>query len=157
MYVIGTWILNAVAYAVIICSLAFVAFGPVLAYWDLYGGGTAVYTALCMSLQWKVGFLHHQWNYLNVIMMAISVGGMLLYFYVLNELSAQYVSDYYYEANFVYSEGVYWFFCFFSIPLFTSLLDVVIHSFKLFFKPDTEMLYREVELEVSVCYVLFIV
>ena len=110
-----------------------------------------MYTALCMSLQCKVAFLHHQWNYLNVLMMCISVGGMLLYFYVLNELSETYVDDYGNEANFVYGEQVYWFFCFFSIPVFTAMLDVVLHSYKLFFSPDTEMLYREVELEVSMC------
>ena len=145
---IMSWISNALVYAVLICLFGYLTFHDSMVSWDLYGVGTAVYTAMCMALQMKVSFLAHQWNRVNVIIMLISVGGMLLWFYILNA-SYEYNPEYYMEANFLYKEVVYWFYCFFSIAIFTALLDFNVHSVNLFFNPSLEMLFRECELEVS--------
>lgn len=124
------------------------AFYPTFQDYDLFVGGTAVYTALCMSLQFKVMFLHHQFAYPNVIVISLSVVGMLLFFYILNIMPTDYVTDYADEANFMYAQKVYWFYCFFSIPVFVILVDLTGHGYHIFFSPTKENLFREFDLEV---------
>lgn len=143
---IGYWILNAIVFAVILCLLDFVVLGSTFSSWSLYSFGTAVYTALCMSLQAKVSFLYHQWSYPAVLTMAISVGGMVLFFYILNELPIDYIDDYGDEANYAYGQLVYWVMCFITIPIMTVMLDFTVHAYALFFAPTAEMLFREAEL-----------
>lgn len=142
------WIYNALLYAIVLCLLGYVVMWSTFEDYGLFSAGTAVYTALCMALQWKVAYLHHMWTWVNVLMMAISVGGMLLYFYILNVLSDDYVDDFYNEANYLYNQPVYWFMCFFSIPVFVALIDLIGYGAQLFFQPTLEMLYREFSLEV---------
>ena len=142
VFAIAKWIWNAILYSMVICLIAYVVVIPTFEYWSLYEAGTTVFVGLCMALQAKVAFFHHQWNYINAIAMFISVLGMFIYFLVLE--SAE--DDFYGVANHMYEQGVFWFYGFFSIPLFAVMIDVVGHQFYVFFQPTNEVLYREIEL-----------
>lgn len=141
------WILNAILYAVVICLTFYMAVAPTFTDQSLYVAGTTVFVGLCMALQCKVAFFHHQWSYPHVIVMFISVAGMLVYFLLI----AASTSDYWDVANKTYEEGIFWFFGFFSVPLFVILIDVVSYYLQWYFMPTKEMLYHELEHSVS-CY-----
>jgi len=146
---IGSWILNAIFYAVILCLMDFTVLEQTFDSWSLYAFGTAVYTALCISLQGKVSFLYHQWSWPAIFTMCLSVFGMLLFFYGLNELPIDYIDDYGDEANYAYGSLVFWVMCFLTIPFVAAMLDFIVHAYALFFAPTPEMLFREAELVVS--------
>lgn len=149
---IGSWILNAVIFAVILCLLCYTMLYSTFTDWSLYTFGTAVYTALCMSLQFKVSFLYHQWQYVNIFTMSISIGGMLLFYYILNQLPTDYINDFYGDANFDYSQTAYWALCFITIPIMVALIDFIVHAYLLLMSPSNEMLFREAELHVIYYY-----
>lgn len=146
---ICTWIGNAVMYAVLLCLLEYVVMWDTFKSYSLYVTGTMVYTALCMSLQFKVSFLYHQWSIIHVIIMAISVGGMIFFFWVLNALPIDYVEDYGGEADESYNKGIYWLWCFISVPVMCVMIDLIGYAYQMLFEPTKEMLYREFELAVS--------
>lgn len=89
----------------------------------------------------KVGFYHHQWAWPHVLVMVISVAGMLLYFLII----AASTWEYYSIANHVYLQGFYWFFAFFTVPLFVVYIDWIIYYSRLMFYPKHQMLYEEAE------------
>ncbi len=132
-------------YSMIICLVAYNVVAPTFEELGLYEAGTTVFVGLCMALQLKVAFFHHQWSYVHVVSMLISVGGMFLYFLAI----AASTDTYYMVANSVYEQGVFWFYGFFSIPLFAILLDVAGYNYYVFFAPTKEIQYRELELKVS--------
>jgi hypothetical protein len=117
------------------------------------------YTGLCMALQAKVAFLHHQWAYPNVldlisiyfyllinnlfqvVSMAISVFGMLIY-YVIVSVS---VDDYWYVGQTTMNQGIFWFYGMFSVPLFAVFVDWIGFFIYVFFWPSKETLFREIE------------
>ncbi len=142
---IARWIFNAVIYSIVLCLLSYYVCVPTFEELGIYEAGTIVFVALCMALQAKVAFFHHQWSYIHVTSMAISVGGMFLYFLAI----ASSTDDYWYVAQAIYSYGIFWFFGMFSIPLFVVLIDVVGYNFYVFFRPTQEILMREMELAVS--------
>jgi hypothetical protein len=110
----------------------------------LYEAGTIVFLALCMALQLKVAFFHHQWSWIHWLSMAISVGGMFIYFTVIGAST----DDYWYVIQHLYNENLFWFYGWFSIPLFAILVDVFGFNLYVFFFPTKENLYREMELKV---------
>lgn len=142
---IMVWIFNAIMYAIVLCLTFYNVVAPTFEDMGLYVAGTTVFVGLCMALQLKVAFFHHQWAYPQVTVMFISILGMFLYFLVI----AQSTDDYYYVSNVTYEQGIFWFFGFFSAPLFVIYIDVIGHFLKYFFLPTREMLYRECELQVG--------
>jgi hypothetical protein len=145
MPAIGKWILNAILYAMILCLVYYYAVRDSFLTWGLYEMGTLVYTGLCMSLQLKIGFLHHQWTWPQVFMMCLSIGGMWAWFQII----ADSTDDYTYVSNYDFSTGLYWFFGFFTGPLICWLLDFTGYCMVYFFRPTDEMYFRETEHAVS--------
>lgn len=144
-HAIGLWIWNAILYAIIISMLSFYVLVPTFSYMGLYEAGTIVFTGLCMALQCKVAFLHHQWARPNVLAMALSVIGMLCGFLMI----ASTTDAFYYVAQHDYGLAIYWFFGFFAIPLIAVMIDMIGYDIYLFFYPTPEMQYREIMNSVS--------
>lgn len=142
---IAKWIFNAILYAVVICLVSYLILAPTFHNLSLYVAGTLVFTGLCMSLQAKVAFFHHQWAYPNVLAMLISVLGMILYFLLI----AVVMWDYYYVSNETYEEPIYWYYGMFSIPLIAVFIDWVDYFVTLIMHPTEEMMFREVQCKVG--------
>jgi magnesium-transporting ATPase (P-type) len=141
---IGTWIFNAVIYAIVICLISYYTLASTFTQdWGLYEAGTLVFVGLVLSLQAKVAFLHHQWAWPHVLIMFISLLMMYIGYIILTV--GEY--DYYYDAIMAYSTGIFWFFGCFSIPLFAIMIDWVGYYTRLIFYPTQEMLYRELDIE----------
>lgn len=138
---IGSWIVNAIAYATIICLVFYYAVEMTFQDMSLYMMGTTVFVGMCNALQLKVYFLMNQTTWPQVFVFFISIWGMILYIYLASLLT----DDFYYEAEHVYQLGVFWLFGFFSVPLFTVMVDVLTYYSTLFFFPSREMLFRESE------------
>jgi magnesium-transporting ATPase (P-type) len=140
---IGMWILNAIAFATVLCLSFYYCVRPTFKEYSLYSMGTVCYTGLCNALQFKVAFMSHQWALPQVVSMVISVGGMLAAYVVFSNASG----DYYGVSTYLFNTPMFWFFGFFSVPLFAGLIDVVEHNLNFFFRPSEEMLFREVDLQ----------
>jgi len=138
LYIAG-WIFNAVIYAVVFNMLVFYVAAPTFKDWAVYPAGLLIFVALCNSLQMKVAFFHHQWALPNWLMFAISLFGMLVYFLIIS--AAEY--DFYYIANYVYLQGFYWFYAFFTVPLFVVFIDWCTYYTRMIFFPTNQMLYEE--------------
>lgn len=136
---LAIWILNAVLYAIVVSLVYYLALAPTFQEQGLYVAGTTVFVGLCMSLQAKVAFFHHQWAWPHYLVMFISVGGMFLYFLMI----AVAFDDYYYVAHHVYASGLFWLFGFFLMPIITIFIDWVGYFGKMLTLPTNEMLYRE--------------
>jgi len=141
-----TWIFNACFYAVVISLLMYYAVGPSFQYYSLFPMGTTVFVGMCNALQLKVVLLNHQWEWVRVFMMVLSVGGMLLY---LNILSSYVDSDNYYVSYMLYNvnpyDSIFWTFAFFFIPLFVVYIDIFGNALKTLFWPTNEIKYYESE------------
>lgn len=144
--------MNAMVYAVIFCLLVYLVGWDTFYDWGVFDCGTVIFTALCNTLQMKVAFYHHQWAWPHVLVMVISVAGMLLYFLII----AASTWEYYYIANHVYLQGFFWFFAFFTVPLFTVYIDWMIYYTRLMFKPKYQMLYEEAEMMVRTNQLLLV-
>lgn len=140
---LGIWILNAILYAIIVCLIFYYAVAPTFEEMGLYVAGTTVFVGLCMSLQAKVAFFHHQWAWPQILVMTISVLGMLLYFLMI----AVSFSDYYFVAQRVYASGIFWLFGMFFMPIVAIFIDWIGYYGKMVLMPTDEMLYREIEHE----------
>lgn len=150
MYIAG-WIFNAVVYAVVLNMLVFYVAAPTFEEWAVYPAGLLIFTALCNSLQMKVAFFHHQWAWVNWLTFAISLFGMLVFFLVIS--AAEY--DFYYIANYVYLQGFYWFYAFFTVPLFVVFIDWFLYYTRMIFFPTNQMLYEEANRLVRTVYAAF--
>jgi len=139
---IGKWILNAIAFAVVLCMTFYYCLEPTFREYSLFSMGTVCYTGLCNALQFKVSFLQHQWSYPQILSMVISVGGMLVAFIVISYA----FSDFYATSDNLYPLTMFWFFGFFTVPFFAGMIDVIEFNFRLFFFPSEEMLFREIDL-----------
>jgi hypothetical protein len=137
------WIFNAILYAIVISLVYFSAVAQSFNTDSLYVAGTTVFTGLTMSLQAKVAFFHHQWAYPQVLAMFISVVGMLI-FYIIIQYST---FDYYYVANHVYEQGIFWFFGMFTGPLIVIFIDWVGYFVLYQFYPKPEMIFREMQMK----------
>lgn len=138
---LGIWILNAIYYAILLCLIYFYVVGPTFEQWGVFEMGTTIFFGMCLALQAKVAFLHHQWTWPQVVLMIISNLGMIIWFVI---ISVTY-DDFYYVAQNIYATGIFWFYGFFSGPLITVLVDVVGHYGMWFFFPSKEMMFREFE------------
>eukprot|EP00607_Mallomonas_marina_P005822 CAMPEP_0182438608 /NCGR_PEP_ID=MMETSP1167-20130531/85890_1 /TAXON_ID=2988 /ORGANISM="Mallomonas Sp, Strain CCMP3275" /LENGTH=688 /DNA_ID=CAMNT_0024632043 /DNA_START=1413 /DNA_END=3479 /DNA_ORIENTATION=- len=142
--VIGIWIVNAILYTCMICLLFYTAVAPTFKTYGFYEMGTLVYMGVVMALQAKVIFLHNMWTHVNSIMMIISVLGMLLFIFLLTDITGYYMSwDIYGMADWLYADGLFWFMGMFSVPLFTVMIDFVGQAFRINFLVTEEMIYRE--------------
>lgn len=138
---VGLWVLNACVHAAVLCLLFFSTLQPTFVYWGLMEMGTAVFVGLILSLQCKIAFLHQVWNKIHIIAMAISV--ILFFVFILIISSSVEEFDYYGSVSFVYSQGIFWFFACFSIPLACFMIDFAVASFCLMFYPQPETIFRE--------------
>ena len=111
--------------------------------YDLYSMGTTIYVGLVFSLQLKVSLIHHLWNQVHAWSMAISIGGLFLFLYILNTMTGTSYIDFYGVANKIYALDLFWFFGFWSTPIFCALIDFIGYSFYTVFLPTHEMVYRE--------------
>jgi magnesium-transporting ATPase (P-type) len=139
---VKTWIVNAVFYAVVFCLVWFNVVAPSFTTYSLYEMGTTIYVGLVLALQFKVAFIHHLWNQIHFWSMFISVGGLFLFLYVLNSMEENNY-NFYFVANKIYGQNLFWFFGVFSTPIICVLIDFIGHSFYVVLAPTDEMLYRE--------------
>ena len=142
---IASSVFNALCYAVVFCLLVYYAAKQTFTDWSLYAMGTVIFTALCNTLQMKVAFYHHQWAWPNGLVMFISVGGMLIYYLIIS--SAEY--DFYYVGEHIYGTGFFWFWSFFTMPIFVVMIDWLYYWTRMMFYPTLSMLYKEAEINVS--------
>lgn len=142
---IGLWIWNAILFAIVFCVLFFNVLGPTFEEYGLYEMGTTIFTGLILGLQCKVAFLHHMWTRVHVISMVVSIIGLFFTLFVLNAAPSADNYGFYYVADFLYQQPVYWFFGAFSIPLMCYMIDYVGSSIYVFFIPTPEMVMREHE------------
>jgi hypothetical protein len=139
---IAVWIFNAILYAIVICLTYYYVVGPTFKDYGLYDMGTVVFIGMIMSLQAKVSFYHHQWAYPHVISMILSM--ILVYIgYIILSVG---VYDYYYVAIVTFGRGLFWFYGFWSMPIFTMFIDWLGYYTRMMFWPTREMLYREMDL-----------
>jgi hypothetical protein len=129
-------------FAVIFCLLFFNVVGPTFESYGLYEMGTTIFTGLVLGLQYKVAFLHNIWNKVHLISMLISIAGLFFTLFVLNA-SPNDNYGFYYVVNWLYQDGMYWFFGVFTIPLIMFLVDIFGWSYYVFFAPSQEMIFRE--------------
>ena len=142
---LAVWILNAVLYAVVVCLIFYYVVAPTFEAQDVFTAGTSVFVGLCMSLQAKVAFFHHQWAWPQVFVMALSILGMFVYFLAVSVI----FDDYWHIAQAVYASGIYWLFAMFFMPIVAVFIDWFGYYGKLLFCPTDEMLYREFEHHLS--------
>jgi hypothetical protein len=141
---IGVWIFNAVVYAVILCLTFYYVLQPTFELdYSLYEAGTVVFVGLVLALQAKVAFYHHQWAYPHILAMIIS----LLFIFIGYIVLTVGVLDYYWVALVTYGLPIFWFYAFFSAPLFCIFIDWIGYYSQLVFLPTEEMLYRELDLQ----------
>ena len=140
--------LNATLYTVLICLFFYNGLQSTFRDYGLFELGTFVFVSLVHSLQCKVSFMHHQWNFLSCAGMLVSVFGVFAVLYYLSGVASDTLSGGYWGVTeWVVRQGVFWFFGAFSVPLFTMMIDFIGHSYYLFFSPTDEMRYREAELK----------
>jgi hypothetical protein len=144
---VANWILNAIVFAILLSLFFYYAAKDTFYYYSIYPMGTVVFFGLVHSLQLKVGFLHHQWNYINDIGMGISLLGLFLYVITYSAVDPPTGYSYFGVGDWVYSEGLFWLFAVFSIPVFLFLIDLISYSFLLFAAPSNEMIFRENDLK----------
>ena len=143
------WLGNAFLYSIVFCLVMYYALQPILIYYGIYEFGTFVFASLVYSLTVKVCFIHHQWNYINVLVVIISLGGTLGYFKALSGISFWLTyGNYYYSSEWVYAQSLFWFFAIFTTPLICFLIDFVFYNLHYTFLPSNEMLFRDAEAEV---------
>merc|ERR1711918_310790 len=104
----------------------------------LYEYGTFVF-----ALTLKVCFLHHQWNYINVLGVVISLGGALAAFM---GLSLDSFLTYYLD-NSAYNGVADWFYAIFTVPLMCVFIDIIFYQLHLNFFPSNEMIFLDSEYE----------
>jgi magnesium-transporting ATPase (P-type) len=78
------WISNACMMGVVLCLLSFVALDATFEYYDFWTAGTFVFVALVNAMHAKMAFMHHQWNWINVFGMVLSVFGTIVVVLVLS-------------------------------------------------------------------------
>lgn len=146
---IGWWLFNACLYGVQLCLLYFLAFRDSFQYYGLFMMGTAIYTGLCLGLQAKVAFMHHQWAWVNWFVMGLSIFGMFAYYAALSSVTYDYVDDYYNEAQNLFGKAAFWLFDCITVPIYCVLIDAVCYYLRNAFVPSNEMVFTEMDNKVS--------
>lgn len=149
------WIVNAMAYATVVCLMSYLVLFPTFYHMGLYMAGTVVMIGLVLALQAKVAFFHHQWSSPHFYSMAFSFCGMFLYYMLI----AVAVDDYWGEATMAYAQPVLWLWSLLTVPLAAIFIDWAAYFTRYALFPTQEMLYRECELQVRTVFyfVLFFV
>lgn len=137
------WIFNAILYTIILCAIYFITYAPSMSYEHLYYSGTLMFTSMCMGLQLKVLFFHHQIAYPHFMVMLISVVGMLLFYAFVSYVSW----DFYYVGIELFYSGNFWIGSFIVVPFLLLMLDGMCYYFISFFSPTEETYFRELELQ----------
>ena len=83
----------------------------------------------------------HEWHILSVAAMVVSVGGLFALAYFLNFMT----EEYYHVMSWIADSGIFWLFGHFYIPIACVLIDLLEHSYYLFFEPTNEIIFREAE------------
>ena len=140
---IGYYIMNAFIYGVIISLFVYSVLTYTLKDYGLFEMGTLCFFAILNAMQLKVSFMHHQWNFLNFAAMAISVGGSIC---VCLYVSSWEEYDYYHVMDWSLAQLVFWLFGHLIVPVTCLIVDLLVHSFRLFFFPSEDMIFRERDL-----------
>ena len=139
------WLFDSVIYTVVFCLIMYVVLDYTLVYYGLYEFGTFVYAGLVFALTAKVMFLHHQFNYINVFVILLSLGGTLAYFAILDSISFSLTDGGYWNSAFwLYEQNVFWFFSLFTVSIVCVMIDFVSHSIGYHLFPNNEMLVKEI-------------
>ena len=145
--VVASWILNAIVFAIFLCLYYYYAAADTFIDYNLFPMGTVVFFGLVHALQFKAAFLQHQWNYVTISAMAVSVIGLFLYVLTYSAVEPPAGWMYYGIGTWSLSLGFFWLFSCFSIPVFLIIVDLISHSFLLYVEPSNELLYRELDLK----------
>ena len=153
-YTILCWLVNSICYAVVFGLVMYFVLDDSLRKMEagLYEYGTFVFASLVFALTLKVCFLHHQWNYLNVLSVIISLGGTLALFKGLSFISYHFKDlndhDYHYAAEWLFLEyELFWFYAIFTAPLMCIFIDFISYQLHLNFFPSNEMIFLDSETE----------
>lgn len=136
------WVVNALCYAVILCSIYYYAFANTFETYNMLVFGCIAYTGLVMALQCKMIFMHNQWAYPQVFFMAISIVGMIIYYYMVQYFS---YDTFFGAVGYMYNDPIFWLMSMLTIPIITMLFEGICYYFTMFFNPTKEMLYREMQ------------
>ena len=146
------WITNACVMGIVISLMCYVAMRDTALYYDFWAFGTFVFVALVNSMQAKVAFMHHQWNYINVFGLLISVGGTLLIVLILSTWGWEplyMLEDIMFigSGQWLLGQSEFWLYAFFTIPLMVLLVDYSSHSVRYMFFPTPEMVSKDMEVK----------
>eukprot|EP00606_Chrysophyceae_sp_TOSAG23-5_P000761 GSChrysophyteH2.ASY1.ANO1.1337.1 assembled CDS len=142
------WVVNALCYAVILCSIYYYAFANTFETYNMLVFGCIAYTGLVMALQCKMIFMHNQWAYPQVFFMAISIVGMIIYYYMVQYFS---YDTFFGAVGYMYNDPIFWLMSMLTIPIITMLFEGICYYFTMFFNPTKEMLYREMQNKDKFC------
>ena len=151
VFTIVCWLLNAFCYAAVFGLVMYFVLDDSLRKMEagLYEYGTFVFASLVFALTLKVCFLHHQWNYLNVISVVVSLGGTLALFKGFSFISFWLTDyDYHWTAEWLFMEyDLFWFYAIFTAPLMCMFIDLIFYQLHLNFFPSNEMIFLDSETE----------
>jgi len=100
---------------------------------------------LVTAMQFKVMFFHHQWAWPQVHSMMFSFYGMFLYFMLI----AVAVDDYWNVAIETYNLPITWLWGILVVPFTAVFIDWFAYFTRYFLFPTREMIFREMEKQVS--------
>jgi len=139
-------IFNACLYGSILCLLVYTALELTFVDYGLLEMGTTLFFAVVNAMQAKVSMMLHQWNFLHISFMIISVGGTFL---VCLYMSAIENYEYYNIMTWTFQQGVFWLSPHLLIPITCVWIDFLVHACKMFFCPDNQMILRERDLQLG--------
>lgn len=145
-------ICNACVYGVAICIMVYIVLELTFVDYGLYDMGTLLFFAVLNCMQAKVSMMLHQWNFLHISFMIISVGGtflVCLYVSAMDPRGGREQFDYYYVMTWTLKQGVFWISPHLLIPITCIMTDFLVHAYKMFFYPDNQMILREHELQID--------
>ena len=124
-WAIGLWAINAMILSSLICLLYFLALHDSYSSEGIFEIGTAIFISLILGLQMKIAFLYHQWNYITVIVMILSL--LMLYIWLFIVDSAEEIfPDFYNTAKYTLSSSLNWLFSSFTFPVIFWLVGNII-------------------------------
>ncbi len=135
------WILNACFYAILLCLLFYYTLKDSFQYLSIYEMGTTVFMGLVMALQGKIMFMHSQWTWIQAAIQLATLFLLLMYYLSVDNV----VSDFNGVAKTLLKEDIFWFYGFWSAPVFCTLIDVIYYYTVQACCPTREMLFRESE------------
>jgi len=135
-----SWILNALCYAIILCSMYYYACRDTFETYGIYDFGTIAFTGLVMAMQFKMVFMHHQWAYPQITFMTMSIFGMFFFYWVVQYWT---YDTFFGSVSKLYGNPMFWFFGIFTAVAVVGLFEALSFYFNMFFNPTEEMQMRE--------------